>query len=369
MTTFHNQSAAEALTLAAQQRFEQVSVRTEDLKVNSGEIVASSPLRFSEDASIISLSSPAGHQLLQLLRLHRESLDRVSPATLANVVNETLASEIARARLPERVTFCFGTNGSAVGLVSGRRQGLSMQAFVEVVSEAANSAGVDLAEGEVWRSRIGEGVLDLKISFRRFAALIADDATFFGIRLCHSVLGDRPTEVCIHAERQWCANGATSPIHLEGVRARLPRRGPESQTQMVARLKAVCLGAFTSLHGRAQALVALATSNKRIDLRHSIREVAARQRFSRWVLAELLAGIEAGDHFGHQNVYGLIQVLTRLGTHGPRNSENRVPASIRQRLQLIGGVYSSQPVHFCRECHQIIEPSRRRPRTTPPSAN
>lgn len=369
MTTFQGKSATEALALAAQQRIEQVCVSTHKLKVSSGEIIASSGPAPSPAMPIIPINSPAGNQLFQLLRLNRSQLDRVAPATLARVVNETLSAELAQASFPEQVTFCFSRSGRAVGLVPWGQQGLSMETFVEVVSQAARSAGVDLSGGELWRSRIDEGALDLKITFRTFSATVADDVTFFGVRLRHSVLGNWPTEVAVHAERMWCTNGATSPIHLAGVRARLPRRGTESQAKMIERLKAVSLEAFTSLHGRAQALVALATTEKRIDLRRAAREVTARQRFSRWVLAELLAGIDADDHYGHENLYGLIQILTRLGTHGPRSADNRVPASIRERLQLIGGVYSAQPVHFCRECHQIVEPSHRRPSTTPPSAN
>lgn len=285
---------------------------------------------------------------------------QLSRETEADVLNELLSRDrtIAKAtqRLPETLKLNV-VDDRPIGLLPGGLNAISVGDFIGAVRDAARAYRIDLDRAVVRGIAQEAGELDVSATFDGFdAEPRVGDIVSFGVRLRHSAAGRFPSQVQHAAYRLVCSNGVVSPVCDDtSRRMRIRRGGVGSAATTLQRIADTTRHAFEGLRDRMTAMERLATEP--IDLRRAIEQVVLSQRWSRSVAAELLAALERGEH-AEDTAFGLVNLLSYVGTHGARRGEKRLPSSVRGRLNLVAGVYAGQPVHQCKECHRILSPGR-----------
>lgn len=284
---------------------------------------------------------------------------QLSRETEADILNELLSRnrtiDGSAHQLPGTLKFHV-INDQPVGLIRGDLHSASVSDFVGAVREAARSSRIDLDRAVVHCSETKPGELDISATFDGFdAEPRVGDIVSFGARFRHSSAGRFPSQVQYSAYRLVCSNGMVSPVCDEtSRRVRIRRAGSAAAATTLQRIADTARRTFEGLRDRMTALERLAAEP--IDLRKAIEQIVLSQRWSRSVTAELLAALERGEH-GEDTAFGLVNLLSYVGTHGARPGERRLPSSVRGRLNLVAGVYAGQPVHQCKECHRILSPS------------
>lgn len=210
------------------------------------------------------------------------------------------------------------------------------------------------------RGSVDRGSLNIGVTWQEFnSEPVPGDVVFFGVRLAHSAIGLGATRIAFEAERLVCSNGMTSKFCLDdGRTARIRRGGEQTVDHTLANIKTTATKVFEGVPERMAALENLVEENtKPLDLQAAINRLVEKYRFSRAVGDELRLGIEEGDHSGYESNWGLTNLVTRLATHGPRRSR-RLSAGVVGKLEDVAGVIVGSPVHLCKQCRAIYDPSR-----------
>lgn len=292
---------------------------------------------------------------------HKALAGKVSQNTEKVVLAELLQREISlpidERALPSRARLVL-MDGKAAGVVPADLFSASNEEFIRCVRQAALDKKLDLDAGEVWYSRVGLGFLEVDATFPCFVSEpLPGDIVSFGLSLRHSSVGLFPSQVAFYALRLFCTNGQVAPICLSrgNKRQRIRRASNEGAEKTLARVRELVNQAFKEIPERMAAFTNLA--KQPVDLHGTIDDLVTRNRWSRHVRAELNDAIERNEHAGQSSAFGIVNLLSFLGTHGPQKSGRTIPRSVQDRLQLVAGVYAGQGIHQCPSCRRILAPS------------
>jgi hypothetical protein len=311
----------------------------------------------------LELSPAAQRQVLRWLGLSpSEALERLSPATWDKVTSDLVDADSClpskERSIPNGARLHF-VDGKVVGVLPGDLVAVSNGEFVEQLSRAARHQGINLAESQIHSFQRQEGGFRLAGTFADLQSEPRKgDIVRFGLRMAHSAAGSFPSELEFFAFRIVCSNGMAAPICLEdnnGQKLRIRRSSSLGCEHVLSQVERIANHAFASMRQRITALTDL--TRQPINLRREIDQFALLHRLSRRVRAELLTAYERGEHGNEETRFGLVNILSWLGTHGPKTAGHHIPASVLQRLQRISGVYSAQSVHRCPTCSRILNPS------------
>lgn len=347
------------LDRAATLRGESIHFDLRDALFNSDEFTVT-PLLAGRPCKSLTLpySRPVRESLHELAGYPAAALSgRITAESELAIVNELLAHELHRPatkrRLANELKLVL-VEGEPVGLMSSKLHTISMGDFIQTVRNSATDAGVDLRQGAVRMLSLHNGDLDLATTFDNLTTEPRPgDIVSFGVRLRHSVLGNFASQVGYSAYRLVCSNGMTAPVCIGGDRRLRIRRGGDGGTdKTLARIREASRLAFGSLGERMSALNQLAEES--MDLPRAIDQLVVSQRWSRTVGRELHAAFKRGEH-SDESAFGLVNLLSFVGTHGASGSE--LPPSVRERLCGVAGIYAGRPIHQCKECHRILHPN------------
>ncbi|TWT43467.1 DUF932 domain-containing protein [Botrimarina hoheduenensis] len=288
---------------------------------------------------------------------------RLACETRARVIRELVDYDFRQPKRDRRLpdTFCLMlVDGHPAGLIAGNLHTASNAQFFRAVRSAAAEVGFDLDEAEVRRHEVDDGSTRIEATF---GELISEprpgDLVHFGLAMQHSSAGRLASRVEFFAHRLVCANGMTAPVCMDDAgrqkRMRIRRGGEAEIGKTLQRIQASASQAFRTIDQRMAALKEL--TNERVDLKKLVDRVVANNRWSRVVREELLAAISRGEHGGDETQFGVVNLLSYLGTHGAYDPDRRIPTNVRRRLQLMAGVYAGQGVHTCPTCQRILSPS------------
>ncbi len=286
-------------------------------------------------------------------------IGRLSIESEQAVIDELVAYELHQSnklsRLPKTLKLLL-VNDEPVGLIPGKLYAATNEDFFRVIRAAATEYNVDLNKGVVRQAQLGPGQFDFSTTFSNLTTepRVGDIVTL-GVRLRHSSAGYFASQVAFSAHRLVCSNGMTAPVCNEQNRRMRIRRGhEESIPKTLGRIEAACRQAFSSLSDRMKALDKLA--DEPMDLRRAVDQLVLNQRWSRRVSAELHAAIDRGEH-GDESAFGLVNLLSYIATHNPQTTGRSITKNVLDRMDLVAGVYSAQPIHQCPECKRILRPS------------
>lgn len=291
------------------------------------------------------------------------AFERLTPETRNHVLHDLIEHDqrqpFATRRLPDTLRLTL-VDGRPVGLLPGDLYAASNAEFVGAVRKAADVAGFDLDGAQVKRSSIQPGDISIEATFGELTAEPQPgDVVHFGLSMRHSSAGLGASRVQFFAHRLVCSNGMTAPVCIaengEQRRMRIRRGGHATVEKTLERIQASATQAFQTIQQRMAALEKL--PRDKIDLKRLVQRVVADNRWSRVVRDELFAAIERGEHGGEETQFGVVNLLSYLGTHGAHTTGRRIPESVRQRLRLMAGVYAWRGVHTCPSCQQILTPS------------
>lgn len=312
----------------------------------------------------LSLPQPLRDDLFRRIGLPVGQLEgRLSAATRERVFqelfNDTLTSPTATRKLPVKLRV-VSIDGEPRGLLPAKLQPISNEAFFQAVGDAATDGGYDLDDANVRGVGGNTGSLHVRATFHDVTAAVkVGDYTELGIALSHSLTGEFATEVQFFGFRLWCKNGATSPVceTKDGKtrKLRIRRGGDSGGTRTVDAVRDRARRAFRQLKDRRDAMMRLNVD--RIDLASAVETLVKEQRLSEAVQRELLEARGRNEHGGFETRYGLVNLLSWVGTHGPFDKKNRLPQTVRDRLQAMAGVLSWRDAHICEKCQRVFAPS------------
>lgn len=310
------------------------------------------------------VTEPLRKELYRRLGYSGEKVqERLSAETRTRVLHELVDHEFRQPagnrRLPDTFRLML-IDGQPEGLIPGDLHTASNTEFVQAVRNAAANANFDLDEADVRHFEVSPGAIRVEVTFGELTAEPRrGDLVHFGLAMHHSPAGRFPSQVEFFAHRLVCSNGMMAPVCIdEGgrqKRMRIRRGGEAAIDKTLQRIEASATQAFQTIRQRMDALAKL--SNESVDLPRLVDRVVTNNRWSRAVRAELLAAIARGEHGGDETQFGVVNLLSYLGTHGAHDPDRRVPNNVRRRLQLMAGVYAGQGVHTCPTCQRILSPS------------
>jgi hypothetical protein len=243
-----------------------------------------------------------------------------------------------------------------------RRDNLIELAHADVLNAVAESLGESADGLTLSQIAYADGRLEMDlVSPAKAIEVRRGDVVTAGLHIEHSRYGDHATQIHAFVYRLVCENGMTRRqcVSEEGiVRIRkLPAshpRGRELLLDQVRRLTA------RTWHDLEPQLVALrATSNRRVDVPHLLRQWVQRARLSPdttrpnrarrvpKVMDRLLAAWR--DSGAEDTYYGAVNAITWVASHDPELSPRQ-----RRTLSLLGGVLAFSEVHLCKNCRSII---------------
>lgn len=289
--------------------------------------------------------------------------ERLSADTRTRVIQELVEHEFRQPdgnrRLPDKFRLML-VDGRPVGLIPGDLHTASSTEFIQAVRNAASNASFDLDAADVRRFEVSPGSIRIEATFGELAAEPRrGDLVHFGLAMQHSSAGRFPSRVQFFAHRLVCSNGMMAPVCIDEdgrqKRMRIRRGGEAAIEKTLQRIEASATQAFRTIDQRMSALKKLC--EEKVDLTKLVDRVVTNNRWSRSVRDELLAAISRGEHGGDETQFGVVNLLSYLGTHGSHDPDHRIPTSVRRRLQLMAGVYAGQGVHTCPTCQRILSPS------------
>lgn len=282
----------------------------------------------------------------------------ISAATHQRVLDELTSRQTD---LPETCRLVVIDN-QAVGMLPGELHTASNAEFLDAVRRAAEASNLDLDGASVRRSHIAPGEVHIEATFGQMVSEPSvGDTVEFGVSLRHSTAGRFASAVELYGYRLVCANGMLAPVCItdgnKRKRLRIRRGGEASLALTLSRIESTAAEAFRGLTGRMRSLQKL--TEKPIELGPAIDALVRSNRFSTDVRDELHDALERGEHGGYENEFGLVNLTSYLGQHGPQGRRQngkprQVPASVRRRLQLIAGVHAGQDAHLCPHCRRVL---------------
>lgn len=364
-TVDENQKLGEVIDQAQSRDAEAIAFDTQSAFWNDDHIEIEPIVGGKPSGGRISLpfTEPIRGELCRRLGYAGESVqERLSADTRTRVIRELVDHEFKQhgnnRRLPDKFRLML-VDGEPVGLLPGDLHTASSAEFVQAVRNAASKANFDLDAADVRRFEVSPGSIYVEATFGELTAEPRrGDLVHFGLAMQHSSAGRFPSRVEFFAHRLVCSNGMVAPVCIDDggrqKRMRIRRGGEAAIEKTLQRIEASAAQAFRTIGHRIAALKDL--TDAKVDLTKLVDRIVTTNRWSRAVRDELLEAICRGEHGGEETQFGVVNLLSYLGTYGAHNPDRRIPANVRRRLQLMAGVYAGQGVHTCPTCQRILSP-------------
>ena len=261
---------------------------------------------------------------------------------------------------------CFGPAPKPVlrngELFTLRRDNLVELAHTEVLQAVAESLGNGIDALELSRMDYADGRLELElVSPAKSIEVRRGDVVTAGLHIEHSRYRDQATQVQSFVYRLVCENGMTRRecVSADGiVRIRkLPASHPRAKELLLDQVRRLTARTWQKLE--PQLLELRATSERRADVPHLLRQWVQRARFSTrstpsdrtWRIPTVMDRLLAAwcDSGAENTYYAAVNALTWVGSHDRELSPRE-----RRTLSLLGGMLAFSGVHVCPRCFSVL---------------
>lgn len=243
-----------------------------------------------------------------------------------------------------------------------RSDNLVELAHSEVLNAVAEPLGESAASLTVSQIGYADGRLEMDlVSPTKAIEVRRGDVVTAGLHIEHSRYRDQATQVQSFVYRLVCENGMTRRecVSADGiVRIRkLPASHPRAKELLLDQVRRLTARTWHRLE--PQLLELRATSERRADVPHLLRQWVQRARFSTrstpsnrtrrvpTVMDRLLAAWR--DSGAEDTYYAAVNALTWVGSHDRELSPRE-----RRTLSLLGGMLAFSGVHLCPRCFSLL---------------
>ena len=251
----------------------------------------------------------------------------------------------------------FHRNGRFVGFGRSDLRKLEAHEVLDAVREGFDS---DAHDFEALKPELDNDAFSLNLVSPRIAVQVrVGDDVQAGVRIEHSLTGDRATVVYGFVERLVCSNGMISRqcVGKQRRTRRLNADREDAGTLQYDQIVRLAIEVRKELAPKLDAIKKL--TDERADEAQLRRFLSQARMNSEAMLRQLQAAWE--EEGNELTAFGLFNALTRLATHGtsPRYREDHPREAIlshRQRAALsrLAGIYAGHSVHLCPQCFSVL---------------
>lgn len=294
------------------------------------------------------LSPDARRQLGRLMSVRNATFDDLAPDT--DLLNELLSRRLRR-QLASSLLLNFSKNSAdrIDRITVGNVPKCSTSQVLSCALTAADDAKITGDIRAICYPNNDATEIAL-ISSEMNVEVVSGDFTFGGVHILSDNEGS--VQVGTATWRLVCANGAMMRVHSEQQKPCRIRRANNDLdgSKLLADVANLSLLAWRSWAATSARITEL-TKEPLGDTESILTRLRGRPFFVSKKTAQLVRNllVAAGRHL---TLYDLLQALTDVGTHGPR--EHGVRNQYAHRLRLGGGALLQSRVRLCRACQQFV---------------